>query len=149
IVLTGNPVREDIIDIKGKRKKALEFFGLKDDKPVLLVIGGSLGALSINKAIKSGIEVLVENKIQLIWQTGKKSFLEMDEYSSKYLSKGISAVEVIIRMDLAYAAADLVVSRAGAIAVSELCLTEKPSILIPYPYAAEDHQPKNAKALEL
>ena len=147
IALTGNPVRSNVVDIQGKREKAIEFFGLDPDKKALLVVGGSLGSLVINKAIKSGLESLIENDIQLIWQTGKTTYTSMSEAAAPFKDKGVHVHEFIKPMDLAYAAADVVISRAGAIAVSELCLVGKPIILVPFPYAAEDHQKKNTEAL--
>ena len=147
IALTGNPVRANMVDIKGKRDKAVEFFGLDTNKKTLLVVGGSLGSLAVNKAIKGGLNSLVENNIQLIWQTGKTSFKETSEAAMPLKENGVHVHEFIKPMDLAYAAADVVISRAGAIAVSELCLIGKPTILVPFPYAAEDHQKKNAEAL--
>ncbi len=149
IILTGNPVRQDIANIKEKKQDALEHFGLSADKKVLFVTGGSLGARTINESVALCIEKLLENDIQLIWQTGKP-YYEKAQKTINSLPKGkISggAFEFIARMDYAYAIADLVVSRAGAISVSELCLAKKAAILIPSPNVAEDHQTKNAMAL--
>lgn len=145
IRLTGNPVREEVVTIEGKRNEALEFFNLKPNKKTVLVVGGSQGAVSVNKSIAANLNIFTENGIQLIWQTGKFYVDEAVE-----LAQGISTVKVhefIGRMDLAYAAADLVISRAGAIAISELSIVKKPVIFIPLPSAAEDHQSKNAQAL--
>lgn len=147
IVVSGNPVRKEVVNISGKREKALVHFGLTKEKPVALVVGGSLGARSVNLAIKMGLEKLVEYGVQLIWQTGKTTYDEMSSAAKPFEKKGIKAHQFIKEMDLAYAAADVVISRAGAIAVSELCLVAKPSILVPFPFAAEDHQTKNAQAL--
>jgi UDP-N-acetylglucosamine--N-acetylmuramyl-(pentapeptide) pyrophosphoryl-undecaprenol N-acetylglucosamine transferase len=147
IILTGNPVRQDISDISNKKEEAIKYFSLDPNKKTLLVIGGSLGAKSINEAIGKGIKILSENNIQLIWQTGK-SYAEISKQQTKdFLSKNIYSFEFISKMDFAYAAADLVVSRAGASSVSELCNTSKACILVPSPYVAEDHQTKNAMAL--
>lgn len=147
IILTGNPVRQDIQNLESKRQRAIEFFNLKEDKPVLLVIGGSLGAKTINETIHQMLPVLVTNNIQLIWQTGKSYIDVAMQAVASYKEKGIYAFDFISKMDYAYAAADLVVSRAGASSVSELCIVQKPCILIPSPNVAEDHQTKNAMAL--
>lgn len=147
LVLTGNPVRKDVIDIEGKREKALEFFGLAKNKKTVLVVGGSLGAKAVNDSLLPHAHEFPENNIQLIWQTGKVSFEEVRKACKDLRDKGVSVHEFISKMDFAYAAADLVISRAGAIAVSEICLTKKPCILVPLPSAAEDHQTKNAVAL--
>jgi UDP-N-acetylglucosamine--N-acetylmuramyl-(pentapeptide) pyrophosphoryl-undecaprenol N-acetylglucosamine transferase len=147
ILLTGNPVRQDILNLEGKRERGLEFFGLDANKRTLLVIGGSLGARTINESIAAMLDILSENNIQLVWQTGKAYFPQAQEAAKKHESKGIKAFDFITRMDYAYAVADAVVSRAGASSVSELCLVKKASILVPSPNVAEDHQAKNAMAL--
>ena len=147
IIFTGNPVRQDIVDLSGKREKGLEQFGLTADKKVVLVIGGSLGARTINENIEAGLEEMVNNNMQLLWQTGLGYADKATESIKKYAGKGIVTMPFIATMDLAYAVADVVISRAGALSVSELCLTEKPSILVPSPNVAEDHQTKNAMAL--
>ena len=147
IVLTGNPVRNEVVEIEGKREQAFEFFGLNPNKKTILVVGGSLGSLAINNAIKSKLQNIIDADVQLIWQTGKTTFAEMDVAAKPFTEKGVKAHQFINKMDLAYAAADMVISRAGAIAVSELCLVGKPIILVPLPHAAEDHQRKNAEAL--
>ncbi|MCB0480016.1 MAG: undecaprenyldiphospho-muramoylpentapeptide beta-N-acetylglucosaminyltransferase [Flavobacteriales bacterium] len=147
VVLTGNPVRKEVVSIEGKREKAFEFFGLDPSIKTVLVVGGSLGAKAVNDSLIPHIPEFDENQIQLIWQTGKVSFQEVAEAVSHSHSKGIKVHQFIAQMDLAYAAADLVVSRAGAIAVSEICLTGKACVLVPLPTAAEDHQTKNAIAL--
>lgn len=147
IVFTGNPVRQDIVDLGNKRAKGLDTFGLSADKKVVLVIGGSLGARTINESIDAGLDLISENNIQLLWQTGKGFADKAAESVAKYINKGIVTMPFITTMDLAYAVADVVVSRAGALSVSELCLTHKPSILVPSPNVAEDHQTKNAMAL--
>lgn len=145
LVLTGNPVRTEIAH--GNRAEALAFFDLNPDKPVLLVIGGSLGARTLNQATAAALPRLREAGVQLLWQTGKLYFSEAQQHTGPYVANGLHALEFIQRMDLAYAAADVVVSRAGALSVSELCLTGKASILVPSPNVAEDHQTKNALAL--
>ncbi|MGE0562092.1 MAG: undecaprenyldiphospho-muramoylpentapeptide beta-N-acetylglucosaminyltransferase [Flavobacteriales bacterium] len=147
IIFTGNPVRQDIVDLSGKREKGLAQFGLLADKKVVLVIGGSLGARVINESVDAGLELLAKNNIQLLWQTGK-AYAEKAANSVKiYSDKGLVTMPFIFTMDLAYALSDVVISRAGALSVSELCLTEKPSILVPSPNVSEDHQTKNAMAL--
>ena len=147
IVLTGNPIRQDIFSIKEKRNEAFDFFKLDSSKKTVLVIGGSLGAKSINEAIGEKINCFVDNNVQLVWQTGKIYFDEATKQANKYKDKNIQVLDFISRMDLAYALADVVISRAGAGAISELCIVEKPCILVPLPSAAEDHQTKNAMAL--
>ena len=147
IVLTGNPVREEVIQLEGKRPRAAEHFGMDATKKTVLVVGGSLGARTINHAICASLEKFKNSEIQVLWQTGK-SYIE--EAKKSIYEKGITnvkAFDFISRMDLAYAIGDLVVSRAGAIAISELCLVKKPIILVPSPNVAEDHQTKNAMAL--
>ncbi len=145
IIKTGNPVRANIVESKITKKEALNFFKLSADKPVVLIVGGSLGAKSINEAINNRIDDLLKNNIQLIWQTGK-SFSEEVQQQIKQ-KKGIWIGTFIDKMEYAYAAADIVVSRAGAMAVAELCIIGKPVIFVPFPYAAEDHQTANAKTL--
>ena len=147
IYFSGNPIRKEVVNIENKRNKALEFFGLKKDKLVVLVVGGSLGARTINEAIESNLEEFVKNDLQLIWQTGKNYFHQADRAVLNLGKDEIKATRFITKMDLAYAAADIVVSRAGAIAISELCVVKKPTILVPSPFVAEDHQTKNAHAL--
>ncbi len=147
ILLTGNPVRQDILNLDGKRERGLEHFGLSADKKIILVIGGSLGARTINESILNCLEAFDKNNIQLVWQTGKGFFETAKTEVLKYEGKGIKAFDFIQKMDYAYAVADIVISRAGASSVSELCLVKKPSILIPSPNVAEDHQTKNAMAL--
>lgn len=147
IILTGNPVRQDIENLEGKKPRALEYFNLKDHKPILLIIGGSLGAKTINETIYEILPELIENNIQIIWQTGKSFFEKAKQTVLHYQDKGVYVADFITKMDYAYAAADLVISRAGASSVSELCITKKPCIFIPSPNVAEDHQTKNAMAL--
>lgn len=147
IVKTGNPVRVDVIDIEGKREEALKFFDLDSDKKTILVVGGSQGAVSINKSIQRHLSALVAKDYQLIWQTGRNFIEQAEEFVKDKKYNSVKVRQFIKRMDLAYAAADLVVSRAGAIAIAELCAVQKPVIFIPLPSAAEDHQTKNAMAL--
>ncbi|MBL4709199.1 MAG: undecaprenyldiphospho-muramoylpentapeptide beta-N-acetylglucosaminyltransferase [Flavobacteriales bacterium] len=146
IILTGNPVRSEVIKLTGKKERAIEFFQLDRDKKTLLIVGGSLGAWSINEAVERAILQWKEANIQVIWQTGKL-FHKRAQKACIGQESWLKVTEFIKRMDLAYACADLVVSRAGAIAVSELCLVKKPSIFVPLPSAAEDHQTKNATVL--
>jgi len=147
IMLTGNPVRKDIRNLDGKKARGVEYFKIDSDKKTLLIIGGSLGARTINQAIEASLNKYAENDIQVIWQTGKAYFEKAKTACVKYADKGISAHKFISKMDYAYAVADFVVSRSGAISVSELCLVKRPVILIPSPNVAEDHQTKNAMAL--
>ena len=146
IILTGNPVRSEVIKLEGKRERAAEFFDLDRSKKTLLVVGGSLGAWSVNEAVENSIEAWEKAGIQVIWQTGKLFFQRANK-AAEDKESWLKVTEFIKRMDLGYAAADLVVSRAGALAVSELCLVKKPSIFVPLPSAAEDHQTKNATVL--
>lgn len=147
IKLTGNPVRNDIEFNNNSRSAALKLYKLSEEKVTLLVVGGSLGARTINQSIQSGLEKLATANIQLIWQTGKAYAEQAADAVKDYQAKGIITLPFIKEMDKAYAAADMVVSRAGAIAISELCIIGKPSILVPSPNVAEDHQTKNALAL--
>lgn len=147
IYLTGNPVRLNVVEIEGKEKKAFNLFGLDASLPTILLIGGSLGAKTLNDSVENTLEQFEKNNIQLIWQCGGYyANLLKEKYANK-LPKQIILTDFIQEMDLAYAAADLIVSRAGAISVSELCLIKKPVILVPSPNVAEDHQTKNAMAL--
>jgi len=147
IIKTGNPVRQSFENIAEVREEAIQFFGLEKDKPVILVLGGSLGAGSINTCLSDNIEVLGNSGVQWLWQSGK---YYNDRVSSLVAGSGFKNIFVnafINRMDYAFSAADLIVSRAGAGTISELCLAGKPVILVPSPNVAEDHQTKNAKAL--
>ena len=145
LFITGNPVRSEIAYSTVLRSEAFDFFRLREDKPTLLVIGGSQGSRSINKAILGGIDKLLQAGIQVIWQSGKGNLDVIPEPVK--MSKQVCAVEFISKMNYAYTAADLVVSRSGAIALAEICAFKKPSILIPLPHAAEDHQTVNASVL--
>lgn len=147
IMLTGNPVRQDIKNLEAKRIRGIEHFGLDENKKTVLVVGGSLGARTINHAIDAGVEEIAKNDIQLVWQTGKLYVDEAAKTVAKYEEKGIKTMPFISKMDYAYAVADVVVSRAGAMSVSELSIAAKPTIFVPLPSAAEDHQTKNAMAL--
>jgi len=147
ILLTGNPVRQDLKDVRTKREEALSFFKLDPNKKTILVIGGSLGARVINESIGAGLNELASGNIQLIWQTGKGYYETAQQQTKEFSDKPIYALDFISRMDLAYAAADIVISRAGASSVSELCNIGMPCILVPSPNVAEDHQTKNAMAL--
>ncbi len=142
---TGNPVRDTIENITISRSEGLKHFSLEEDKKILLVIGGSLGAKSVNEAIEKHIDKLLKNNIQLIWQTGKNFVHKAAEQAVDHRSVWVN--DFISQMEYAYAAADLVVSRAGALAIAELCVVKKPVLFVPYPHAAEDHQTVNALSL--
>ena len=145
IVKTGNPVRQDLLEITHKRIAAQKIYKLSSTQKTLLVLGGSLGARAINQLLEREINWLVEKNVQVIWQTGKFYF---DEYRQFEKLKGVQTFEFISTMDLAYAAADIIISRAGASSISELCIVGKPVIFIPSPNVAEDHQTKNAMAVK-
>lgn len=147
IINTGNPIRKNIINIEGKREQALKHFGLRSDKKTILLVGGSLGARSINQAIIAHFDLWAQADFQFIWQTGLTGIEKAKKLIIEKNCSNIQAYKFISEMDLAYAAADLVISRAGAIAISELSATGKACIFIPLPSAAEDHQTKNAKSL--
>ena len=147
IKITGNPVRSEMITISDKKNEGIEYYKLDPNKKTILVIGGSLGAKTLNESIKNKLALLQENNIQIIWQCGKFYYETLKNELEKTNLEGIKLVEFISRMDLAYAVADLIISRAGAISISELCLIKKPTILVPSPNVAEDHQTKNAMAL--
>lgn len=147
IVLTGNPVRKEMVDIENKRVKAVNFFKLSEDKKTIFIVGGSLGALSINKAIKKFVLDFNSNEIQFVWQTGKGFYKEAKSFVNKHKLINVYVADFIYEMDLAYAISDIIISRAGAIAVAEISNVKKPSILVPYPFATDDHQTKNALAL--
>ena len=146
IRMTGNPVRKDILEVNSKRQKAIEHFGLMSGRKTVLVIGGSQGARTINEAIDAGLTNLVGAGYQVVWQTGKL-YIDRASKTAEVFEGRVFVSEFIYEMDLAYAVADVVVSRAGALSVSELCLAAKPSILVPLPTAAEDHQTLNAMSL--
>ena len=147
VVITGNPIRNNVIDVLNKKQEAIDFFGLDSSKKTILVIGGSLGARSLNKCIRKNRKRLNDSEIQVIWQCGKlyhaslSQLFKLGKYPNIYLHQFID------RMDLAYAAADYIISRSGAISVSELCAIGKPVILVPSPNVTDDHQTKNAMEL--
>lgn len=143
ILLTGNPIRAEAVQIEGKREEAVGFFGLDPGKKTLLITGGSLGARTLNSAIRAGLAQFGAQQIQLIWQCGNYYYESLKELSCE----GVRIYPFIHRMDLAYAAADVIVSRAGAGTIAELCVVGKPVVLVPSPNVAEDHQTKNARAL--
>lgn len=147
IILTGNPVRQDIVQLEGKRARGLEHFDLSPDKKTVLVIGGSLGARTINESILLNLPEFEKRNVQLIWQTGRAFYEQAKSAVGQLERSGIKACDFITKMDYAYAAADVVISRAGASSVSELSLVKKAAILVPSPNVAEDHQTKNAMAL--
>jgi UDP-N-acetylglucosamine--N-acetylmuramyl-(pentapeptide) pyrophosphoryl-undecaprenol N-acetylglucosamine transferase len=144
IVFTGNPVRQDLIHTEGNRAEALQKYGLDPSKKTLLVLGGSLGSRRINQLIAKELTWLMAQDVQVLWQCGKFYFEEYKHYSEQ---NNVQVLSFIDRMDLAYAAADVVVSRSGASSVSELCIVGKPVIFIPSPNVAEDHQTKNAQSI--
>ena len=148
IVLTGNPLRNNVVSIEGKHEEGAKFFGLDPQKPIILLVGGSQGALGINKGISAKLSMFKDVDYQMIWQTGKsyveQAHKEVDELG---LSERVKPTVFIDRMDLAYASADVVISRAGAMSISELSLVGKAVVFVPLPTAAEDHQTKNAMSL--
>lgn len=143
MILTGNPVRQDLIN-EASKSEAIAYFELDANKKTLLVLGGSLGARRINQLIEKELDFLLSQNIQIIWQCGK---LYLNDYSKYNEKENVQVVAFFDRMDLVYAAADVVISRSGASSVSELCIVGKPTIFIPSPNVAEDHQTKNAKAI--
>lgn len=147
IRMTGNPVRKDILDVSAKRPAALHHFGFSDTDRTLLVLGGSGGARTINESILAGLDQLIGANVQVIWQTGKVYYESVKAQVADKDMRKVRLYDFLKEMDLAYAAANVVVSRAGALSISELCLTRKPSVLVPSPNVAEDHQTKNAMAL--
>lgn len=144
IVFTGNPVRQDLLSVEQNRQDAVRYFDLDPNKKTLLVLGGSLGARRINQLIEKELENITNQDVQIIWQCGKFYFEEYNKYNEK---ENVTVLSFIDRMDLVYAAADVIISRAGASSVSELAIVGKPVIFIPSPNVAEDHQTKNAKAI--
>lgn len=147
VVLTGNPVRQEVVRLTGKRPRGMEHFGLQEGRPVLFVTGGSLGARGVNKGIEAALEALQKAGVQVIWQTGTPYLKQAQQAVAGLNYTDCKVHEFVNKMDYAYAVADLVVARAGAISVSELCLVQKPAVLVPLPTAAEDHQTHNARAL--
>jgi len=144
LIKTGNPVRQDLLDISLKRDEALKHYHLDKNKKTIVVLGGSLGARAINQAMEQNIKAILNGNVQIIWQSGK---LYYDDYKQYSEMNDLQVHEFINRMDLLYAAADIIVSRAGAGSISELCLVGKPVIFIPSPNVAEDHQTKNAESV--
>ena len=143
MILTGNPVRQDLIN-EASKSEAITYFKLDANKKTLLVLGGSLGARRVNQLIEKELDFLLSQNIQIIWQCGK---LYLNNYTKYNEKENVQVVAFIDRMDLVYAAADVVISRSGASSVSELCIVGKPTIFIPSPNVSEDHQTKNAKAI--
>ncbi|WP_372801251.1 undecaprenyldiphospho-muramoylpentapeptide beta-N-acetylglucosaminyltransferase [Lutibacter sp.] len=144
IIKTGNPVRQDLLNIDEKRTEAINYFKLNTKKKTLVVLGGSLGARAVNNLIEKHVNWLVANNVQVIWQTGKLYYDEFKKYDDL---EGVQVHAFLNKMDLTYAAADILISRAGAGSISELCIVGKPVIFIPSPNVAEDHQTKNALAV--
>ena len=144
IVKTGNPVRQDLLEITSKREEAQQYFKLSSAKKTILILGGSLGARRINQLIDNELSFFETNNAQLIWQTGKLYINDYKHYNAK---ENVQTHAFLNKMDLAYAAADIIISRAGASSVSELCIVGKPTIFIPSPNVSEDHQTKNAQAI--
>jgi len=147
IIKTGNPIRRESVDITGKHIQASEALKLSPDKKTILVIGGSLGARTLNNSVMAGLDKMIAADVQLIWQTGKFYYKSIVEKLGENYNPNIRIMEFVNRMDLAYAAADVIISRAGAGTIAELCVVKKPVILVPSPNVAEDHQTKNALAL--
>lgn len=145
IIITGNPVRKVIADAVVSRSEGIRFFSLEEARKTLLVVGGSLGAKSINEAIDKGLDDLLDAGLQIIWQTGKPYSAKAKERTNEKRSVWVN--EFITQMEYAYAAADIVVARSGAMTVAELCVAKKPVLFVPYPFAAEDHQTMNAMGL--
>lgn len=147
IRLTGNPVRQDIVELTGKKEEGLKHFGLDQNKKTILLFGGSLGARTLNDSMATNKDLLEKNQnVQVLWQAGKLYIEEFKKSATAQLDN-VKILPFIDRMDLAYAMADVVICRAGALTISELCLVAKPAILIPSPNVSEDHQTMNAKAL--
>jgi len=147
IIKTGNPVRKDIIDLSTKKEEAVTYFKLDQKEKVILVLGGSLGARSINNGILKSLDIIKNSPFRLLWQVGNRFIESVNSSFDKKLFSNVKTMSFIKRMDLAYAAADIVISRAGALSISEITLIGKPSILIPSPNVSEDHQTKNAMSL--
>ncbi len=147
IVLTGNPTRKEVTQIEGKENEAFDYYNLNPRRKTILIIGGSLGAKTLNESVFKNKEKLLNNDVNVIWQCGKFYYNDLKDVLSEEEKEKIKLHQFIDRMDLAYAAADIIISRAGAISVSELCIIGKPVILVPSPNVAEDHQTKNAMAL--
>lgn len=147
IIFTGNPVREDLMNIETKKDEALKYFNISGKRKVLLILGGSLGAYTINKSVSKNLELIGKADINVIWQTGSLYFESMKERLEKSKVNNVKILDFITRMDLAYSIAGLIISRAGACSISEMCIVGKPLILVPSPNVAENHQTKNAMFL--
>lgn len=146
LILAGNPVRKNISANEVSRVEGKAKFNLDEDKRTVFVVGGSLGAKAVNEAIDEGLEEILGEGVQLLWQTGKPYYDTAINRSAEHRDN-VKVFDFIKEMEYAYAAADVVISRAGALAISELCIAAKPVIFVPYPFAAEDHQTSNAMAL--
>ena len=143
--LTGNPIRRAIVENKVSREAGINLFQLDTNKQTVLSVGGSLGAQGINEALEAGLAAFEKNNLQLIWQTGKPFFERAKAAATNY--KNVHVTDFITQMEYGYSAADIVISRSGAMAMAELCVANKPVVFVPYPFAAEDHQTVNAKTL--
>jgi UDP-N-acetylglucosamine--N-acetylmuramyl-(pentapeptide) pyrophosphoryl-undecaprenol N-acetylglucosamine transferase len=147
LIKTGNPIRKESVDVAGKKMQALELYKLSNTKKTIMITGGSLGARTLNNSVLAALDKIIKADVQVIWQTGKFYYNSIKEQLGEEYHPNIRIVEFISRMDLAYAAADVIISRAGAGTIAELCVIKKPVILVPSPNVAEDHQTKNALAL--
>ncbi|MFW6290180.1 MAG: UDP-N-acetylglucosamine--N-acetylmuramyl-(pentapeptide) pyrophosphoryl-undecaprenol N-acetylglucosamine transferase, partial [Mariniphaga sp.] len=147
IIYTGNPVRENLLNQIDNKQEAYDYYEIKKPGKVILIVGGSLGARSINQAVLHNIETIAGSDVEVIWQTGSIYYHGITEQLQGRIPANLHIHEFLNRMDLAYAAADIIISRAGAGTISELCLIAKPVILVPSPNVAEDHQTKNARSL--
>ena len=148
IVITGNPCRQDLVVSAENKKNGIEFFNLDPDKKTILMVGGSLGARTLNESIVGAFPEIAKSNVQVIWQCGKYYFNDMLKLKSEgKIPANVQLLDFISRMDYAYSVADLIISRAGAGSISEFCLLEKPVVLVPSPNVAEDHQTRNAEAL--
>jgi UDP-N-acetylglucosamine--N-acetylmuramyl-(pentapeptide) pyrophosphoryl-undecaprenol N-acetylglucosamine transferase len=144
IIKTGNPVRQDLLDVGSKKQEAQRFFGLDMSKKTLLILGGSLGARTINQLVEQQLYFFEQLEVQVVWQCGN---LYAEDYHKYNTRTGVQVHAFLNRMDLAYAASDFIISRAGASSISELCIVGKPTLFIPSPNVSEDHQTKNANAV--
>jgi len=147
IVMTGNPIRKNLLEVITDKTEAYNYFNLNTNKQVVLIVGGSLGARTLNEAVLANLGLIRNSDVQIIWQTGSYYYREMLDRLGNNTPENLQVLEFVSRMDLAYAISDVVISRAGAGTISELCLLGKPSVLVPSPNVAEDHQTKNAMAL--
>lgn len=147
VMLTGNPVRQNLVDFENNRSAAVAYFGLNSDKKTILIVGGSGGSKTLNESVLKNLETIAENSLQVIWQTGKFYYDSLISQIEKSKYPNLVITEFLDNVDMAYAAADLIISRAGAGTIAELCFVGKPVILVPSPNVAADHQTKNAMAL--